>query len=280
MSKKIKALLTTLLIIFLIFISSFVYATISEYSAAQTQAEIKSSAVISEVNSVLTALGETNLVSTTAKSKINLNAKTDIMRDINYYTVSTQDYQINVDSTTNKVVNIYNLTSNLSSVPATTKDVAREYITKTYSDLNLPSDYDLVYLEPIAEKFWEADFQKNYGGTYNMYEAVKIIFSPANEEIIALTVFDESYSEVATLSAECNAEECISTLSIDEDYIEDISVSFIKPSTLVNTGSTDSSIHKAKVIKQVIPQEEDVNLVTLTYIDFYTGEYLGGDTLQ
>lgn len=280
MSKKIKVLLTTLLIIFLIFISSFVYATISEYSAAQTQAEIKSSAVISEVNSVLTALGETNLVSTNKKSKINLDTKTDAMRDINYYTVSTQDYKINVDSTTNKVVNIYNLTSNLSSVPATTKDVAREYITKTYSDLNLPSDYDLVYLEPIAEKFWEADFQKNYGGTYNMYEAVKIIFSPANEEIIALTVFDESYSEVATLSAECNTEECISTLSIDEDYIEDITVSFIKPSSLVNTGSTDSSIHKAKVIKQVIPQEEDVNLVTLTYIDFYTGEYLGGDTLQ
>lgn len=281
MSKKVKILLVAILIAILILISSFAYATITEYVATETQAEATSAAVVSEVNSVLTALGETNLVSTTAKSKIDLSTKSDPYRNINYYTVSTQNYRINVDSASNKAVNILNLTADLNPSTTATKEQANTYITEIYKALELPEEYELVYLEPFPGKLWEADFQKNYDGVYNKYEAVKVIFNAVSKDIIALTVFDENYSDVAKANmAECNTNDSIKALSINEDNIKDISVTFIKPSSLIDSDSNDSSIHKAKVIKQSIPQKNDIDLVTLTYIDYYTGEFLGGAILQ
>ena len=153
-----------------------------------------------------------------------------------------------------------------------------------YAKLELPSEYELVYLEPFSDTLWEADFQKNYDGVYNMYEAVKVIFNPSVEEILALTVFDESYtqSNIATasvLSEENMIDNAIDTLSLDENNIEEIETTFIKPSSLLNSDSSDNNIRKAKVIKHTYIENE-IEITALRYIDFYTGEFLGGDLLQ
>lgn len=289
MSKKIKFLLSLTLILILIFIGSFAYATLNDYYIAQTQEETIKSAVATEVNSVLSALGEPTTKSLKSTSNISLDAKKDVYRDINYYSVSTQDYKINLDTSTNKVVNIFKLDCDLTTQTASTKEEAKNFITEKYSELKLPTEYELMYLEPFMTTLWEADFQKNYDGVYSMYEAVKVIFNPATEEILALTVFDEDYAEntvaktsmISESTSETNVADsilnnAISALSIDEESIENIETTFIKPSTLSNSDTNDTSIHKAKVIRYSTI-ENNIEIVRLSYIDFYTGEFLGGD---
>ena len=68
---------------------------------------------------------------------------------------------------------------------------AKDYILDKYKKLNLPSDYELNYLEKFDYLIWQANFEKNYNGIYNKYESVKVFFIPDTDEIVSLTVFNE-----------------------------------------------------------------------------------------
>ena len=98
----------------------------------------------------------------------SISVENDKINNTNFYKLETDNYLLKLDTTDKNVTGIYSKTSEINFVPNATKDEAREFITNKYDELNLPEDYDLVYLEKIDDYTWEADFQKKYGDVYKM----------------------------------------------------------------------------------------------------------------
>ena len=201
----------------------------------------------------------------------SISVENDKINNTNFYKVETDNYLLKLDTTDKNVTGIYSKTSEINFVPNTTKDEAREFITNKYEELNLPEDYDLVYLEKIDDYTWEADFQKKYGDVYNMYEAVKVFFTPENNEINALTVFDEPYENETTQITTGEAKEIVSNeLNIDSKIVSE-ELTIIKPNDYFEN-STDNNLHKA----WILTTENDEYI----YVDAIDGDVIGGDCIN
>ena len=201
----------------------------------------------------------------------SISVENDKINNTNFYKVETDNYLLKLDTTDKNVTGIYSKTSEINFVPNATKDEAREFITNKYEELNLPEDYDLVYLEKIDDYTWEADFQKKYGDVYNMYEAVKVFFTPENNEINALTVFDEPYENETTQITTGEAKEIVSNeLNIDSKIVSE-ELTIIKPNDYFEN-STDKNLHKA----WILTTENDEYI----YVDAIDGDVIGGDCIN
>lgn len=205
----------------------------------------------------------------------NLNKKVtyDKITDRKVYQVSNSKYSIKLDSN-NNLIGIYSKNSSpVKTKSIITKDSAREIITSKYNELNLPSEYELVYLEKVDDEVWEADFQKNYNGIYNKYEAVKTFFIPENNEIVALTVFNEGNDSAdISISQENAIQTATNSLNIDSSEIVSSTLTMEKANTFYDKNNADTSVHTVWKL-----QTSDNSMI---YIDATENNVIGGDCIN
>ena len=197
----------------------------------------------------------------------------DKLREKDLYRINTENYMIDLDSS-NNLVGIYSMSTNpVSTTSVANKDDARKIIENKYKELNLPADYELSYLEKFDEEIWEADFEKNYNGVYNKYESVKVFFIPANNEIVALTIFNDGHDDSAvTVSKDDAILSAAKELGIDSSEIVSASLSMEKANNYYDESNTDKSVHTSWVI-----QSADNSIV---FVDATDNTVIGGDCIN
>ena len=281
MKKKTKllALVSIATVVSLSAISSITYAALKE------RQEISEN-INSKVNSILNSLAASGSnISTLSLTEENNNetythsTKTDKTDNSTFYHVDTDNYMIRLEKDTLDTKAIYGKATNYSINTTCTKDTARDVANSLYTSLELPTDYELVYLEQFDDCLWEANYQKSYNGTYNQYESVKMIFSPENSEIAALTVFNDScdnFSVQTTVSQESAQSIALETNKISSENIENVSLGFARVNNFVdeNKSTSDTSGHQVWIVKEKISN----NAETTIYVDVNSGEVLGGET--
>ena len=190
------------------------------------------------------------------------------MTNKNLAQIYTDNYIVSLDSSSKELVGLYQRYAKYNLNTTEDKNIAENFINSKYSEMNLPSDYKLVYLEKFDDYVWEADYQKEYNGVYNMYEAVKVFFNPENKEIVALTIFNEKYTD--TSSEAISEESAINSAStVSDEKIVNSELTLIKSNNYYDKENNDKSIHKAWVLTT-----EKENKI---YVDSASGEIIGGD---
>ena len=252
--------------ILLVLTAAIVYAQSSVSSEVKAEVKAVSAEMLDKSSDILSIL---NTETSISDSKV----KYDKLRNENVYEIENSKYSINLDSS-NNLIGIYSKGINPLKVKSgSNKDFAREVIMNKYNELNLPTEYELVYLEKLDDEIWEADFQKNYNGIYNKYEAVKTFFIPENDEIVTLTVFNEGND---ASDVQVTKDDAIMTatnsLNINSSEIVSASLSMEKANNFYDETNTDSSIHTSWVL-----QTSDNSIV---YVDATENNIIGGDCIN
>ena len=177
-------------------------------------------------------------------------------------------------NTKNELVGIYskNVTTTQSTSNANTSS-AKEYVLNKYNELNLPTEYELTYLEKFDDLIWQANFEKNYNGIYNKYESVKMFFIPDSDEIVALTVFNESAkSSNVNISKEDAEMTAAQNLGIASSEIKSATLSMEKANKFYDNSNSDTAVHSTWVIQS----SDD----TIVYVDAENNNVIGGDHIN
>lgn len=254
--------------ILLILMAAIVYATQVTTPVENVDVKKVSTQMLNTSSEILSVLDSEETIKSTS-------VKYDNMRKKDIYEVSTSKYIIDLDST-NNLVGIYTNTTEpivKRTRAIADKDSAREVILAKYQELNLPSDYELVYLEKLDDEVWEADFQKNYNGIYNKYEAVKTFFIPENNEIVSLTVFNEGND---TTDVAITADDAILTaansLNIETSDIVSSTLTMEKANKFYDESNNDSSVHTTWVLEKADNSK--------IYVDATDNVIIGGNGLN
>lgn len=252
--------------ILLLLTAAIVYAQSTNASVQKTDKKTVSTEMINKSSEILSKLDSNTQVSS---SKV----KFDKFKNEDIYEIENSKYSIDLDSS-NNLLGIYSKGTSPLKVKSTfDKNQAREVIVNKYTELNLPSEYDLVYLEKIDDEIWEADFQKNYNGIYNKYEAVKTFFIPENNEIVSLTVFNEGHDDSsATVSKNDAIMTAANSLNIDSSEIVSAELSMEKANDFYDETNSDTSIHTSWVL-----QSTDNSIV---FVDAAENTVIGGDCIN
>lgn len=252
--------------ILLLLTAAIVYAQTTTTPVEKTNAKTVSAEMINKSSEILSTLESDTTIS---KSKV----KFDKFKNEDVYEIENSKYFIDLDSS-NNLVGIYSKSTSPLKIRSTfSKDQAREVIVNKYQELNLPSEYDLVYLEKVDDEIWEADFQKNYNGIYNKYEAVKTFFIPENNEIVSLTVFDEGHGQTETTVSKDDAiMTAANSLNIDSSEIVSAELSMEKANDFYDESNSDNSIHTSWVLKSL-----DNSIV---FVDATENTVIGGDSIN
>ncbi len=263
MKRNYKILLISFIAMILL-TSAIVYAQTATNKIDNT--EIVTSSMVNTSSRILQELNSTDTISKT-------QVVYDELQNKNIYKLSNSKYTINLDSS-NNLVGIYSHNINPVTARASfNKEQAQEMITSKYQELGLPSDYELSYLEKFDDEIWQANFEKNYNGIYNKYESVKVFFVPENDEIVALTVFNEGHDDTAVTVSKDNAIlSAANNLQINSSEIVSASLSMEKANNYYDKSNTDTSIHTSWVV-----QTADNSIV---YIDASDNNVIGGDCIN
>lgn len=266
MKRNVKIIILSCIL--LVLTAAIVYATQVPASAEKQNKKIVSTQMLDTSSEIFSKLDSEETVSKT-------EVKYDALRKKDIYEVSNSKYIVNLDSN-NNLVGIYTNSIEpitIKSRSIATKDSAREVILAKYKELNLPSEYELVYLEKIDDEVWEADFQKNYNGIYNKYEAVKTFFIPENNEILALTVFNEGNdSSEVTVSNEDAIKTASNSLNIEASKIISSTLTMEKANKFYDKNNNDSSVHTTWVL-----ETSDNSKI---YVDATDNTVIGGDNIN
>ena len=120
--------------------------------------------------------------------------------------------------------------------------------------------------EKYDDEIWQANFEKNYNGIYNKYESVKVYFIPENDEIVALTVFNEAPTNSSVTISE---EDAILTAANSLD----VSSSEIVSATLsMEKSESDESIHPSWVVQ--------ASNNSIVFVDANNNAVIGGDSIN
>lgn len=260
MKRNVKILVLTSILLILTAVCAFAMTALP---TEKVEERMVSDEMINASTDILSKLNQTESITDT---KVKYNQ----LKDEYIYEVSDSKYNIDFDAN-NNLVGIYSKSiSPVTARVAATKDFAREVIMEKYKELNLPAEYELVYLEPAFNGLWEADFQKNYNGIYNKYEAVKTYFLPENSEICALTVFNEGHglADVA-VSSEQAIQSAIETLEIDPSEIVSSELTMEKANKTFDRKNKDKSVH-------TVWKLEKADHSTI-FIDATENQVIGGD---
>lgn len=261
MKRNTKILALTSILLILTAVCAY---AVTALPTEKVEQKMVSAQAISASSDILSKLDSTESITET-KVKYNM------LKDEDIYQVSNSKYMVNLDKNQN-LVGIYSksISPIMARSVAATKEEAREVIMNKYKELNLPSEYDLVYLEKMDDEIWEADFQKNYNGIYNKYEAVKTFFIPENNEIVALTVFNEGHgSENIAVSAEEAIQTAAEKLEIDPSEIISSELTMEKANKTFDKQNKDKSVHTSWVL-----ETSDKSVV---YVDATNNNIIGGD---
>ena len=264
MKKKIEILIIATVLLASI-TATLVYASVSSSSEVETIKTV-STASISKSSEIFEKL-DTN------SDNVNSKVVYDELKKENLYEFENAKYFVNMN-TKNELVGIYSKTVTTTQ---TTSNVntssAKEYVLNKYTELNLPAEYELTYLEKFDDLIWQANFEKNYNGIYNKYESVKMFFIPDSDEIFALTVFNESAaSSAVTVSKEDAETTAAKNLGIDSSNIKSATLSMEKANKFYDNSNSDTTVHSTWVIQS----SDD----TIVYVDAENNNVIGGDHIN
>ena len=263
MKKKIEILII-LAILLASITATIVYASVS--STELETVKIVSTASISKSSDIFEKL-DTN------SSNVNSKVVYDELKKANIYEFENEKYFVNMD-TKNDLVGIYskNVTTTQTTSNANNQ-TAKEYVLNKYKELNLPTEYELTYLEKFDDLIWQANFEKNYNGIYNKYESVKMFFIPDSDEIVALTVFNESAkSSNVSINKEDAEMTAAQNLGIDSSEIKSATLSMEKANKFYDNPNSHTAVHSTWVIQS----SDD----TIVYVDAENNNVIGGDHIN
>lgn len=264
MKKKI-GFLTILAVLFTLITATIVCASVSSSSEVETIKTV-STRSISKSSEIF---GKLNTNSNNASSKVVY----DELKKERLYEFENAKYFVDMN-TKNELVGIYskNLTTT-QTMSTSTNSSAREYVLNKYVELNLPDEYELVYLEKFDDLIWQANFEKNYNGIYNRYESVKMFFIPDSDEIVALTVFDESAESSSVSVNQKDAETtAVQNLGLEPSEIKSSTLSMEKANKFYDNSNSDTSVRATWVV-----QTTDDAIV---YVDAENNTVIGGDHIN
>lgn len=228
---------------------------------------------VAAINSLLTFNSTEFLKSIdTTQTISSIKGSINQLTNSEFYQIETTDYLLNLDSVSKEVIGLYSKQLDCDFTSTASKALARSFILSKYAELELPSEYELVYLEKLDDYVWEANFQKKYGDVYNMYESVKIFFIPETQTIAALTVFDEEYSSPSAETMTVTEATEIAETELDINNIVSSELTIIKENNYFNNENQNTNLHKAWVLTTA--DEEYI------YVDSSTGEIIGGDCIN
>lgn len=264
MKKKIEILIIATVLLASI-TATLVYASVSSSSEVETIKTVSTSS-ISKSSEIFEKL-DTN------SDNVNSKVVYDELKKENLYEFENAKYFVNMN-TKNELVGIYSKTVTTTQ---TTSNVntssAKEYVLNKYTELNLPAEYELTYLEKFDDLIWQANFEKNYNGIYNKYESVKMFFIPDSDEIVALTVFNESAASSAVAVSKEDAETTAAkNLGIDSSNIKSATLSMEKANKFYDNSNSDTTVHSTWVIQS----SDD----TIVYVDAENNNVIGGDHIN
>ena len=282
MSKHFKSILFfTILFLICIFVSSFAYAAYVNLQEKQATSATLSQKANSILNVISPNISATYNLTSANSANYNCAEKqvSNKFENSHYYSVNAGDYTMKFDYETQ---NLLSITSNVSPVilSSLSKEAVKQTVQAMYENLNLPSDYSLVYAEKFSDALWEVDFAKMYGDIYNEYECVKIFYYPGENRIFALKVFNEPLVQENSIStySESNYTEqdyiqkAVSELNLNTNNIHSTERAIVKANNYYNPDSTDTSLHEVFVINENL----EIN-TRIIYIDVNTCEIVGGD---
>lgn len=263
MKKKIE-ILVILAVLLASITATIVYASVS--STELETVKTVSTASISKSSDIFEKL-DTN------SSNVISKVVYDELKKANIYEFENEKYFVNMD-TKNDLVGIYS--KNVSTTQTTSNAnnlTAKEYVLNKYNELNLPAEYELTYLEKFDNLIWQANFEKNYNGIYNKYESVKMFFIPDSDEIVALTVFNESAkSSNVNISKEDAEMTAAQNLGIASSEIKSATLSMEKANKFYDNSNSDTAVHSTWVIQS----SDD----TIVYVDAENNTVIGGDHIN
>ena len=263
MKKKIEILII-LAILLASITATIVYASVSS-SEVETIKTV-STASMSKSSEIFEKL-DTN------SNNVNSKVVYDELTKENLYEFENTKYFVNMN-TKNELVGIYS--KNVTATQTTSNvnnQTAKEYVLNKYTELNLPTEYELTYLEKFDNLIWQANFEKNYNGIYNKYESVKMFFIPDSDEIVALTVFNEdASSSTVTVSKEDAEMTAAQNLGIDSSNIKSATLSMEKANKFYDNSNSDTAVHSTWVIQSA----DD----TIVYVDAENNTVIGGDHIN
>ncbi len=263
MKKKIEILII-LAILLASITATIVYASVSS-SEVETIKTV-STASMSKSSEIFEKL-DTN------SNNVNSKVVYDELTKENLYEFENTKYFVNMN-TKNELVGIYS--KNVTATQTTSNvnnQTAKEYVLNKYTELNLPTEYELTYLEKFDDLIWQANFEKNYNGIYNKYESVKMFFIPDSDEIVALTVFNEgASSSTVTVSKEDAEMTAAQNLGIDSSNIKSANLSMEKANKFYDNSNFDTTVHSTWVIQSA----DD----TIVYVDAENNTVIGGDHIN
>lgn len=263
MKKKIEILII-LAVLLASITATIVYASVSS-SEVETIKTV-STASISKSSEIFEKL-DTN------SNNVNSKVVYDELTKENLYEFENTKYFVNMN-TKNELVGIYS--KNVTATQTTSNvnnQTAKEYVLNKYTELNLPTEYELTYLEKFDDLIWQANFEKNYNGIYNKYESVKMFFIPDSDEIVALTVFNEgASSSTVTVSKEDAEMTAAQNLGIDSSNIKSANLSMEKANKFYDNSNSDTTVHSTWVIQSA----DD----TIVYVDAENNTVIGGDHIN
>lgn len=264
-----------------------VYIGISEKDTTISNPEKED--IIQKANTYIpTLIGETTTqtarISENNSSEIKLFHDNTINED--YYDIVTSNYTISMDKNS-KLRAFSDDTFNYDLQTTSDKSIAKTFITNFYNNLDISHDYELEYLERFDDSMWEADFVKKLDGLYNYYDSIKIFFSPEQQKIAALRIHSTSYDNdgIATLSENITEAEAKNIVkeqfeNISDNQITNIELTYIKPNNFFTRQAGSDIISSNVVVKAWKVTIEQDATTTFVFVDFSTGNILGGDQVK
>lgn len=236
--------------------------------------------------SILLNSSETQLISTLNDNSREFKTFYDNTINENYYDIIENNYTLSLSENFNLRA-FSDTTFDFDTSVSTDRKLAESYITQIYRNLDLSDGYELAYLEIFDDSMWEANFVKKIDGIYNYYDSIKIFFSPNQEKIAALRVHSTTYnnSEISTASTNISENDIITIIkenfsNINNNDITDIELVFTKPNNFFTRQAGTDVIFENYVIKAWKVTIEKDNTTTFAFIDYNTGNIVGGDQIK
>ncbi len=264
MKRNIKISIIASLLFFTAAAIAFAATSTTQEKTVDTEKVSQES--ISKGLSILNLLGSN---AETYKEKVVF----DELQNKTIYEIENEKYFIDMD-TDNNLVGIHSkkISTNLKTSNFDLNQ-AQVFIQNKYTELNLPEDYELNYIEKYDDLIWQANFEKKYGEIYNKYESVKVYFIPDSDEIIALGVFNEpaTFSDISI-----SEEEAIATatnyLNTSANEIVSAELTMEKSNSFYDKENKDTSIHPTWVIQ--------MSNSSIVYVDAQSNSVIGGDRIN